>query len=296
MSVSFLSIADAHSFVETAIQDNRKSIDYDATMAAINTLGEVDDFRRFEAPVLLGCFLQKGPKETYALLSKYQAFCESAGKPEQFTAFKARCDALVAPRMITFHGYRVPIGTGNTQILAKGIMRVVDMMKELGYDIFINSGTLLGMVRDGTFIPFDDDVDFGVILHSPTPEEAAHEWIALKDKLAEMGVLTHIGWLGGILNVKHIGPFSVDLFPAWIHNDKVFVYPHTFGNLTRDDLLPLRATEPLGLPMPQNPEKMMVSNYGEDWRVPNPAFQFHWGRNKYKFNDFVDISEAMQPK
>jgi len=40
---------------------------------------------------------------------------------------------------------------------------VSEMLEEYGYTYFVDSGTLLGLIRDGDFITWDNDIDIGLI-------------------------------------------------------------------------------------------------------------------------------------
>jgi hypothetical protein len=164
-------------------------------------------------------------------------------------------------------------------------------MRELGHATFVNSGTLLGLVREGTVIADDDDVDLAVLLSSSSVRDVAEEWHRLRVRLGEVGLLKP-GF--DLLSKYHcklagIGGVNVDLFPAWISDDQVFVWPHTYGELSADALLPLDHRDVAGfsVALPRDPEPMLEVNYGPLWRTPDPTFRFDWARAKARFAEFL---------
>jgi len=293
MKDKFTSISDLSQHIKACIQENNTTLDYSMLISEIERLGETETPEIIEVTILLGCFLKQDAKKTFKLLTKYREDCKETSGAGYFESFRERCELLVSPRTLTPHGYRIPIGTDNTKVLTDGILSVEKAMKQIGYDIFINSGTLLGVTRSGAFIPHDDDVDFGVLLHSTDAVSAAAEWIELKKTLEKNGLLKNVGWLGGILKTHKIGTFTVDFFPAWVEGGAVFVYPHTAGDLVRDDLLPLCVSDDLCLPIPNRPEKMLAVNYGPDWRTPDPLFKFNWGKHRKEFSPFLVVTKVL---
>ncbi|MGB5863990.1 MAG: hypothetical protein WBG95_06785, partial [Sulfitobacter sp.] len=87
--------------------------------------------------------------------------------------------------------------------------------------------------------------------------------------------------------LKPVAGVEIDLFPAWIEKDRVYVYPHTYGELHRDEVFPLKPCPVTGQAIPAEPEKMLAVNYGPSWDVPNPVFKFEWGRASKKFAKFL---------
>jgi hypothetical protein len=169
----------------------------------------------------------------------------------------------------------------------------IENVKALVGDAFLNSGTLLGSVREKGFIPHDDDVDIAVLLKANSAPDAAREWIETYHKLqAEKLVSKPPKRNYGVFKLKSTSGINIDVFPAWIENDRMYVYPHTWGELSASDVFPLTACSTTGLPVPNNAEAMLAVNYGENWRTPDPTYSFPWGRANRRFASFRDVLMA----
>ena len=78
----------------------------------------------------------------------------------------------------------------------------------------------------------------------------------------------------GLFRLKPVAGFTVDLFPAWAVDGKVYVFPHTFGELDIADVLPFAKCGITGLNIPAQPEKMLAINYGPGWKEKDPLWKF----------------------
>jgi hypothetical protein len=169
----------------------------------------------------------------------------------------------------------------------------IEKVKSLVGDAFLNSGTLLGSVREKGFIPHDDDVDIAVLLRADNAFDAGREWIEVYHTLqAEKLISKPPRRNYGVFKLKSTTGINIDVFPAWIENDRMYVYPHTYGDLAASDVFPLAKCATTQLPIPNNPEAMLAVNYGENWQTPDPSFTFPWGPANKRFASFRDVLMA----
>ncbi|MEP3345185.1 MAG: LicD family protein [Litoreibacter sp.] len=188
------------------------------------------------------------------------------------------------------HGFMdKQLSNADADAIYEGIHKVIAVLKELGYDAFANSGTLLGLVRDEKLIPYDDDVDLAVILSARRDADAAEEFkILLGCLLAEGLDCRMIESKNAIIKLPNIEGFEVDLFPAYGAHARYNIFPYSRKQLKFSDIWPLKACPISGLPLPARPEVLLKENYGADWETPNSRFSFPWVTQKKKFKVLLD--------
>jgi hypothetical protein len=258
---------------------------------------EVNELKRrpltiewLEAVVMLAVIGRIRPARVFGWMKKLREKREKVGQIDVFDTFEARLRSYLYPETLTNHGYdRQTFADLDHDSVWAQVENHLSALRDEGYEVFLNSGTLLGVVRDEKLIAHDDDIDLAVILKAGTEEEAAKEWRDLKGRLQELDLFDEDNHnQAAIYKLTPAGPTQIDLFPAWVQDDKVFVYPHTHGDLAREDVLPLRKCAVTGNALPAAPEKMLTLNYGAEWGKPDPLFKFPWAAANDRFAPFLE--------
>ena len=104
----------------------------------------------------------------------------------------------------------------DTNVVSGGTNNLLKVLEGLGHKAFLNSGTLLGLVRDKNLIPYDDDIDLAVVLKSRGELYAAQEFCALTEQLNEKGIdcTLRVG-NNAMIKLPDLDGFEVDLFSAY---------------------------------------------------------------------------------
>lgn len=258
---------------------------------------ELDEIKRRPHPlewyeaVAMTCVIGNvRPGKINSMLNKLNYQRRLNNQPEKYDSFEQSLRKYVYPREFTS-----PVMARNLfyDLDHKSIWRTVEghvgTLRDMGYEVFLNSGTLLGVVRDKALIAHDDDVDLAIVLKAKSEKKAAQEWMELRDILEKAGLLHTVKEKNpAIFKLTPAAGVNIDLFPAWQNNGKFFVFPHTYGTLEIEDVLPLKLCDVTGHPIPADPEKMLVENYGAGWQIPDPHFEFPWIQAKAKFSPFLE--------
>ena len=246
----------------------------------------MEDVNTLMSSVLLNCMVQSEPKQTFFQIEKISHMMDK--QETDFLEFWKEISSILSPMTINSHGYKKSLKSKDSKELWKEIEKTIALLRgRLGLDIFIISGTLLGLIRDGDFIGHDDDVDLAVMLKSDTFESAGKEWNDIKCKLSEIGILVD-SFNGFHAQLKGF-PMSIDLFPAWIIKKHLYIFPHTFGEVDESVLYPLNEINVKGanVAAPNKPEEILALNYGDKWRHPDPSWSFDWMESFKKFDSFI---------
>lgn len=166
------------------------------------------------------------------------------------------------------------------ETLMTTVVRLLDDLRDgCGVPAFLVYGTLLGAVRDGKLIGYDNDVDLGYLSRHDHPVDIAREGFRVQRELVRRGWVVRRG-SGGRLNVRLRMPDGtmrfVDVFTCFWVEDTFYIPADVWAPLPREAVLPLRTVELMGVEMaaPADPEALLAATYGPSWRVPDPSFRY----------------------
>jgi hypothetical protein len=155
------------------------------------------------------------------------------------------------------------------------LIRVNEIFRQAGLEVFIISGTLLGCIRDGRIFEHDKDFDLGVIGWEAQFDIAS---VLLKSKEFSVNPRNLRGHNLYLMPVVHNETgFDFDIFffhdkgEYFLHGIQsrlgyTFHYKFSKFGLTDHKFL---GSDFL---IPDNYSKMLTENYGHDWREPNKNY------------------------
>ena len=147
------------------------------------------------------------------------------------------------------------------------------IMAELGVAYFLRHGTCLGAVRDGAFIPWDDDLDVGSVLglHGLTEEKVDRT----VDVFRENGFTATIVYneLNISVSMQKSGT-QMDWTCYRIFGDVIYQWPVVKIPVALHE--ELKEIDFLGKKffVPNPPEEYLLLKYGPEWMIPKQAGGF----------------------
>lgn len=146
-------------------------------------------------------------------------------------------------------------------------------------DLFVAYGALLGQVRTGDFIAYDDDFDAGILVDADSPAEAAQHYYRIVGVLRERGyvVETSSSHLGNFyLYIADYPPIDIFLFYFRDSTKELCSY-NLAHQCSKEVMLPLKSALLSGESMlvPNQPDALVAAIYGENWETPDPHFQWN---------------------
>jgi len=184
---------------------------------------------------------------------------------------------LFPKRPVTFTGR-------NYRIARRLLLDIVDILNEAGVPYHVDSGTLLGLVRDGDLIPWDGDIDLGILAEDLEAFRATlgtfrrRGWCVRDERYVQNR--EHPAWTRGMPRAVKIRNRSALLLGRGrIYAEFFIKYPHGdgrfwsfLGKISRADRAHfdrLETVEYAGRPVkvPADYEPYLATMYG-DWRTP----------------------------
>ena len=162
------------------------------------------------------------------------------------------------------------------------------IMDRLGVVFFLRQGTCLGAVRDHAFIPWDDDLDLGIVigLHGFTEQSIGPIIAAFRDSGYYVGTEPSADNYRYFALLKQ--NMRIDLIFYWIIDGEIYHYPgvwlpvRLFSQLKEIDFI----GEKFLVPSP--PEEYLRLKYGPDWVTPK--------RIGYEKDVLDNIQEGLVPR
>lgn len=186
------------------------------------------------------------------------------------------------PIMFRKHGMGGPRLHRNAHAFVASMKEVEQIFEGIGYDVAICYGTLLGAVRDGGFIPHDDDIDMAVVLKPVSGMSHLQELNALIGRLKEQKVKAGYAGKHQFLKVKApVAGKATDVFPIVQQGDEsvtMYMEGLRMRDVPRSIVLPLGEISFYGetFKAPAQPEAFLADRYGSDWRVPRRPIGSRW--------------------
>lgn len=157
----------------------------------------------------------------------------------------------------------------------------VDAFEQADVTWMVDYGTLLGAIREGDFIPHDDDADFSML-----EDDADKVRNSLQQIADERGydLRESFGGHGLQLYLSKVNDLHVDFF-FWYENgdfmDRKFYVAGTDDNkgrvVPKNWFFDLTTAEMDGrvVRVPKNAEEWLAYRYGDTWREPLRIFRFN---------------------
>jgi tetratricopeptide (TPR) repeat protein len=199
----------------------------------------------------------------------------------QIAAGDAHAPTVAATQQLNKKGSTRSIGSLDRANVKEMLDRYSDLReffeKRLDRTLFVTYGTLLGLVREGTLLQHDDDIDVAFLSTGSTPQEVRRDTVHVVQTLAEAGFDVHVGRTIRALRHGDRHPTSVpmDIQPCWFERGKFWGYSRPI-NLSVDDMSPFDETEFEGVSVavPRRPEAFLQRHYGSTWLYPDPGFRY----------------------
>ena len=157
----------------------------------------------------------------------------------------------------------------NPGTAASVLLEAKQVLDELGVVFYLEEGTCLGAVREGGFIPWDDDVDIASVLGLHYFDERVAHQIA--GRLRERGFVSKVIFKHHSVYVPALkSSVRIDWHGRKDIDGSVFHYPgvriptRLFNNLREIDFIGEKFL------VPDPPEEFLQFKYGPEWATPKP--------------------------
>ena len=183
-----------------------------------------------------------------------------------------------------------PIIPYNSETCLESVNKIIDILESIGEKPFLEGGTLLGMYREGKLIEFDYDADIGIIIDNSkyTNKQNMKNYV---NKIIRL-ILADSSFKSIIVCDDEDYYYLLNIFDKHMnHIDLSFFYKNFFNEPNNNSLYTgcPSAFTPLLWDcsdfnlvrqnfagkeywVPDDIEKYLVENYGENWKTPIKSF------------------------
>ena len=212
-----------------------------------------------------------------------------------------------------------PIIPYNSETCLESVNKIIDILESIGEKPFLEAGTLLGMYREGKLIEFDYDADIGIIIDNSkyTNKQNMKNYV---NKIIRL-ILADSSFKSIIVCDDEDYYYLLNIFDTHMnHIDLSFFYKNFFNEPNNNSLYTgcPSAFTPLLWEcsdfnlvrqnfagkeywVPDDTEKYLIENYGENWQTPIERFSNYENIPKqcklgYFYRYFPALIESLRRK
>ena len=213
----------------------------------------------------------------------------------------------------------LPIIPYNSETCLESVNKIIDILESIGEKPFLEGGTLLGMYREGKLIDFDYDADIGIIIDNSkyTNKQNMKNYV---NKIIRL-ILADSSFKSIIVCDDEDYYYLLNIFDTHMnHIDLSFFYKNFFNEPNNNSLYtgcPSTFTPLLWecsdfnlvkqnfagkeYWVPDDIEKYLIENYGENWKTPIKSFSNYENIPKqcklgYFYRYFSALIESLRRK
>jgi hypothetical protein len=114
------------------------------------------------------------PARMYNVFYVLRDKCVAEGNKGRFTKFEHKVRNHLGDTQFSPHGFtKRQLDSVDETLVYANLQSITEKFASIGYEVFANAGTLLGLTRDGKLIAHDDDIDLAIMLDVRSDPDAA---------------------------------------------------------------------------------------------------------------------------